>query len=128
MYRPFLEQMGLTYPQYLVMLVLWEEDGLTLKKIGDQLMLDSGTLTPMIKKMASEGLLERRRSVEDEREVKIVLTMKGKDLKKQAFEVPAKMGCQIKITEEKKSRMQQDLNDLLAQILKCDRERVDVPT
>lgn len=116
-YRPFLEEIGLTYPQYLVMLVLWEEDNLTLTHIGNKLMLDSGTLTPMIKKMESADLLQRKRSHTDEREVRILLTPKGHDLKHQAGQVPLKMGCRITLSDEKRRRMQQDLDDLLHQIL-----------
>jgi len=116
-YRPFLEEVGLTYPQYLVMLVLWREDGVTLKSVGEQLMLDSGTLTPMIKKMESQGLLRRKRSLSDEREIRISLTPEGKSLKLKAARVPEKMGCIISLTEEKRLRIQQDLNDLLGQMI-----------
>lgn len=117
-YRPFLESIGLTYPQYLVMLVLWEEDEVTLKKIGDRLMLDSGTLTPMIKKMESQGLLLRKRSAQDERAIRISLTREGQALKNQAARVPEKMGCIIKLSEERLFRMREDLQDLLGQMSK----------
>ena len=117
-YRPFLEEIGLTYPQYLVMLVLWEEDNLTLTHIGNKLMLDSGTLTPMIKKMESAGLLQRKRSHADEREVRILLTPQGHGLKNEAGKVPQKMGCVISLSDEKRLRMQQDLDELLQQILR----------
>ena len=89
-YKPLLEAIGLTYPQYLVMLVLWEKDGLMVSTIGDQLNLDSGTLTPLLKRLETSGLLTRLRAVEDERRVHISLTAAGRALKAQAATVP---GC-----------------------------------
>src|ERR1700742_1670263 len=76
-YKPLLDRIGLTYPQYLVMLVLWERDGLPVKEIGERLFLDSGTLTPLLKRMEAAELLKRSRSTEDERQVLIALTQKG---------------------------------------------------
>jgi MarR family transcriptional regulator, organic hydroperoxide resistance regulator len=87
-YKPLLDRLGLTYPQYLVMLVLWERDGVPLKDIGERLFLDSGTLTPLLKRLEAAGLLKRNRSSEDERQVKIALTAQGQALKEKARSVP----------------------------------------
>lgn len=87
-YRPLLEALDLTYPQYLVMLVLWERDGLTVSELGDRLQLDSGTLTPLLKRLQQAGLVGRRRRQSDEREVEITLTEAGDQLRERAAEVP----------------------------------------
>src|SRR6478609_776577 len=87
-YKPLLERLGLTYPQYLVMLVLWERDGVPLKDIGERLFLDSGTLTPLLKRLEAAQLIKRRRSTEDERQVLIALTAQGHALKEKARAVP----------------------------------------
>src|SRR5438132_4354709 len=87
-YKPLLDRLGLTYPQYLVMLVLWEEDGLPVKEIGERLFLDSGTLTPLLKRMETAGLVKRTRSTEDERQVLIALTPQGQALHDKARAVP----------------------------------------
>jgi len=86
-YKPYLDPLGLTYPQYLVLLILWEEDGLGLKTIADRLGQKSGALTPVIKRMESEGLIIRKRSPEDERQLQISLTEQGRALRQQALEV-----------------------------------------
>jgi DNA-binding MarR family transcriptional regulator len=87
-YKPLLDQLGLTYPQYLVMLVLWERDGVPLKDIGERLFLDSGTLTPLLKRLEAAQLIKRSRSTEDERQVLIALTARGQALKDKAKAVP----------------------------------------
>src|ERR1700757_944974 len=87
-YKPLLVRLGLTYPQYLVMLVLWEQDGVTVKEIGDRLFLDSGTLTPLLKRLEAAHLVKRTRSTEDERQVLISLTPQGVVLKEKARAVP----------------------------------------
>ena len=87
-YKPLLDRLGLTYPQYLVMLVLWEQDGLPVKEIGERLFLDSGTLTPLLKRMETAGLVKRTRSTEDERQVIVALTAKGEALKDKARNLP----------------------------------------
>lgn len=91
MYQPLLKKLELTYPQYLAMLVLWEHDAISVKQMGEQLMLDSGTLTPLLKRMEEAGLLQRRRSAEDERVVLINLTEKGKKLKSKAASIPGEL-------------------------------------
>ena len=87
-YRTLLEPLGLTYPQYLVMLVLWERDGIPVKDIGERLFLDSGTLTPLLKRMEGMGLVKRTRSTEDERQVLVALTAQGRELKEKARTLP----------------------------------------
>ena len=88
-YRPILDAIGLTYPKYLVMLVLWEEDGLMVSEVGERLFLDSGTLTPLLKRMEATGLLARLRDTEDERRVRVKLTAVGNRLKVRAAEIPS---------------------------------------
>lgn len=91
-YRPLLEELGLTYPQYLVMLVLWQEDGpVGLNDIGARLGLDSGTLTPLLRRLEQAGLLTRARSADDERRRLISLTPAGRDLREAAADIPARM-------------------------------------
>ena len=87
-YKPMLDRLGLTYPQYLVMLVLWEQDGLPVKEIGERLFLDSGTLTPLLKRLEAAGLVKRTRSREDERQVIVALTAQGEALKEKARGLP----------------------------------------
>lgn len=87
-YKPRLDALGLTYPQYLVFLVLWEEDGLTVKALGERLFLDSGTVTPLVKRLEARGLLGRRRDDEDERQVRVFLTPEGRGLREKALAVP----------------------------------------
>jgi DNA-binding MarR family transcriptional regulator len=95
LYKPLLETLGLTYPQYLVMLVLWERDGLTVSALGERLYLDSGTLTPLLKRIEAAGWLVRQRSQEDERRVEVRLTEAGRTLKAQAASIP---GCVVEAT------------------------------
>jgi DNA-binding MarR family transcriptional regulator len=95
LYKPLLDTLGLTYPQYLVMLVLWERDGLTVSALGERLYLDSGTLTPLLKRIEAAGWLVRQRSQEDERRVEVRLTEAGRTLKAQAASIP---GCVVEAT------------------------------
>jgi len=88
LYKPLLDKLGLTYPQYLVMLVLWEEDGLMVSALGERLSLDSGTLTPLLKRLETTGYVARMRDVADERRVHITLTSAGRRLKSRAGHVP----------------------------------------
>ena len=88
-YKPLLDELGLTYPQYLAMLVLWEEDGLMVSELGQRLYLDSGTLTPLLKRLEASGFITRIRAVEDERRVHITLTSSGRKLKTKAAKIPA---------------------------------------
>lgn len=92
-YGPLLEPLGLTYPQYLTLLVLWEDDGVPVKRLGERLALDSGTLTPLLKRLEHQGFVERRRSTEDERVVNVFLTPSGRALKTRAKKVPLALAC-----------------------------------
>ena len=103
-YTPLLEPLGLTYTQYIAMMVMWEHKSVTVKDMGKLLYLDSGTLTPMLKKMEKAGLIQRRRSEKDERIVIVTITAKGEELHDKASEVPARMtGC---VTLESDEAMQ----------------------
>jgi DNA-binding MarR family transcriptional regulator len=93
LYKPLLEPLGLTYPQYLVMLVLWERDGITVSDVGERLTLDSGTLTPLLKRLQTGGLLARTRDSTDERRVLVKLTAAGRALKSRAMKVPPQVAC-----------------------------------
>ncbi len=93
LYKPLLDPLGLTYPQYLVMLVLWEGDGLTVSELGQRLMLDSGTLTPLLKRLEAAGLVQRLRDTADERRVLLRLTPAGRALKARAAKVPPQVAC-----------------------------------
>ena len=90
LYKPLLDELGLTYPQYLAMLVLWEKDGLMVSELGERLYLDSGTLTPLLKRLEASGLVVRLRDVADERRVHITLSPAGRKLKALAAKIP---GC-----------------------------------
>jgi DNA-binding MarR family transcriptional regulator len=96
-YRPLLDAIGLTYPQYLVMLALWEGDGLTVSALGERLRLDSGTLTPLLKRLEALGLLQRQRAADDERRVCLTLTAAGRQLRRRALPIPPQLaevlGC-----------------------------------
>ena len=92
-YKPLLDQLGLTYPQYLVMLVLWERDGVPVKDIGERLFLDSGTLTPLLKRLEAQGLVQRLRDAADERRVLLQLTPEGRALRTRAEAVPQAIAC-----------------------------------
>ncbi|WP_200945645.1 MarR family transcriptional regulator [Methylobacterium sp. Leaf456] len=112
-YRPMLERMGLTYPQYLVLLVLWESDGITVSEIGRRLRLDSGTLTPVLKRLEASGFLSRSRRQSDEREVEISLTEEGRALRAQAVAVRQSVMCQLNMSEPEIQAMRADLNALI---------------
>jgi DNA-binding MarR family transcriptional regulator len=96
LYKPLLEELGLTYPQYLAMLVLWERDGVTVSELGERLSLDSGTLTPLLKRLEGAELVARLRDVQDERRVLIRLTAAGRRLKTRAARIP---GCVLQATQ-----------------------------
>ncbi|MBK5012175.1 MarR family transcriptional regulator [Pseudomonas sp. S60] len=111
-YKPLLQALNLTYPQYLAMLVLWEHDGLTVGEISQHLLTDPGSLTPLLKRLESEGLLKRTRSREDERVVMVQLTDKGRALQEQAKEVPQRILEASGRTLEGLQQLQQDLLEL----------------
>ena len=99
-YTPFLKKLGITYTQYIVFMVLWEKDNLTVGEIGGKLFLDNGTLSPVLKKMEAKGFIERTRSKEDERVVRISLTDEGRDMRERAVDVPDMVSGCIHITRE----------------------------
>ncbi|ATQ43968.1 MarR family winged helix-turn-helix transcriptional regulator [Caulobacter mirabilis] len=113
-YRPHLKPLGLTYPQYLVMLVLWEDDGVSLGEIGRRLHLDSGTLTPLLKRLEAAGLVARRRSDEDERVVVISLTAAGRALKAQAEPIPFRLAEDLHLEPASALALKAGLEALLA--------------
>lgn len=100
MYKPHLDPLGLTYTQYIVLLVLWEDNPMTVKALGEKLFLDSGTLTPLLKKLESSHIIKRERSLEDERSVIIHLTEEGKSLKEKCVEIPYKIGNCLNMSME----------------------------
>lgn len=113
-YKPVLDELDITYTQYLVLLVLWEQDNILVKDLGSRLYLDSGTLTPLLKKLESKGYIYRKKGKDDEREVYIYLTDLGKSIKEKAYKVPMSIGTCVKLeSEEAKS-----LYNLLYKILR----------
>jgi DNA-binding MarR family transcriptional regulator len=117
-YKPMLDKLGLTYPQYLVMLVLWEQDGVLVKDIGSLLFLDSGTLTPLLKRLESAGLVERKRDKIDERQVRISLTDAGRTLRTAAEEVPKQILCASGQSVEDLLRIRSELGTVRDALLK----------
>ena len=93
LYKPLLEPLGLTYPQYLVMLVLWEQDGISVSTLGQRLSLDSGTLTPLLKRLEAAALIARQRARDDERRVDLFLTDSGRALQDEARRIPPQLAC-----------------------------------
>lgn len=125
LYRPLLQPLGLTYPQYLVMLVLWEAEagpqqddyeGVTVKHLCDRLQLDTGTLTPLLKRLEGGGMLRRNRSRSDEREVRIRLTAAGAALKEKARHIPMQMICNSALPLDRILPLQQELRTLLLKV------------
>ncbi|MBU1211397.1 MAG: MarR family transcriptional regulator [Alphaproteobacteria bacterium] len=115
-YREKLTPLGLTYPQYLVLIVLWEEEGQTITAIGRRLMLDSGTLTPLIKRLENAGLVERRRGIEDEREVQVYLTDAGRGIKGSVLEARCFVACRLGMSEPEILALRADLMDMIARL------------
>lgn len=114
-YKPLLDPIGLTYTGYITMLALWEKDNITVKELGEQLFLDSGTLTPMLKKLEQQGLLKRTRGM-DERTVFINLTKDGQELKKEALEIPVKMGCNLNLSLPEAKQVLSNLHKIITNI------------
>ncbi len=112
-YKPYLDPLGLTYTQYLVMLVLWEHEEMNVKDMGTLLHLDSGTLTPLLKKMEQRGILSRTRSVSDERVVLVHLTDEGKALREQAVDIPKKMREETCLCSQESTQLMELLQKLL---------------
>lgn len=112
LYRQLLAPMNLTYPQYLVMLVLWEKDDITVSEIGERLFLDSATLTPLLKRLESAGMIRRQRSRQDERQVVITLSESGRELQQQAASIPQAIGCAMACDNATLLDIKQQLEEL----------------
>lgn len=112
-YTPLLEPLGLTYTQYIAMMVLWEQKSVTVKELGKKLYLDSGTLTPMLKKMEKAGWLVRERSRSDERVVVVTITLEGERLQERVADVPLKMSRCVKLNDDEARQIYSLLNVLL---------------
>lgn len=108
-YKPRLDALGLTYPQYLVLIVLWEGDDITVNTLGNRLFLDSGTITPLLKRLEARGLLSRRRDEDDERQVRIRLTPEGRALQDKALAVPLTIAKGTGLTREDVDRLRAEL-------------------
>ena len=115
-YKPFLDPLGLTYTQYVAMLVLWEHDGITVGELGSKLYLDSATLTPLLKRLEAHGFVRRERSHEDERAVIVTLTDEGRALRERALEVPYCMAGCLEISPEDATELKMLLEKLLRSI------------
>lgn len=113
LYKPVLDKYNLTYTQYITMLVLWEEEKSTVKGIGKRLHLDSGTLTPLLKKLESMGLITRYRDSKDDRVVIAELTKEGRKLKEEIIDVPEQVFCKVNMSIEKASELKANLDELL---------------
>lgn len=111
-YRQLLSQLEITYPQYLVMLVLWNQDDVTVSEIGEQLFLDSATLTPLLKRLESAGLLRRQRSRQDERQVVVTLTEEGRALREKAQRIPEAIQCATACDDSAMALLKGQLDDL----------------
>ncbi len=116
LYRPVLEPLGLTYPQYLVMVVLWERGPLTVKQLGRQLMLDSGTLSPLLKRLEAAGLLHRDRDPADERSVSVRLTERGNRLRDEASTVPATVAGATGMTATELAALRETLHQFTSRV------------
>ena len=116
LYKPLLDAIGLTYPQYLVMLVLWEQDGLTVSELGERLFLDSGTLTPLLKRLEALGHVERCRAQDDERRVELRLTPAGRALRQQALDIPGQLACASACDLQELAALTQRLHQLRSQL------------
>jgi MarR family transcriptional regulator, organic hydroperoxide resistance regulator len=121
-YRPLLRKLGLTYPQYLVMLILWEQDAQTVSSIGERLFLDSATLTPLLKRLESAGLLTRTRAADDERQVIIELTTDGRKLRQLANAIPQAVFCAAECTSTELRSIKSELERLRENLAKNSEE------
>lgn len=115
-YKPFLDELDLTYTQYITMMVMWDKKSINVKELGESLFLDSGTLTPLLKKLEAKGYISRERSKEDERNLIVSITKKGEKLKEKAVDVPVKMGQCVNLTGEEAKTLYRLLYKLLGEI------------
>lgn len=122
MYQPLLEKLGLTYPQYIVLLVLWEADSLSVKEIGERVQLNTNTLTPLLKRMQELKYITRVRSTEDERIVLVNLTKAGRDMKAKALEIPHQLIASLNYPADKAIELKRMLDDFMERLSKSDGE------
>lgn len=115
-YKPFLDKLDLTYTQYITMMVMWEKKSINVKELGECLFLDSGTLTPLLKKLENKGYIKRERSKTDERNLIVSITKKGKDLRDDALEVPKQMGKCVNLSGEEAKQLYMLLYKLLGEL------------
>jgi DNA-binding MarR family transcriptional regulator len=116
LYRPMLDRYGITYPQYLVLMALWEHDGLTVTALGDALQLDSGTVSPLLKRLEAAGFVERRRESEDERRVTVHLTESGAALEREGCEIAKTVGSSTDMPHEELYALRDKLNEFTASL------------
>ncbi len=112
-YKPYLDELDLTYTQYITMMVMWEKKETNVKELGESLFLDSGTLTPLLKKLETKGYITRHRSAMDERNLVVAVTEAGMDLRERAVNVPTQMGQCIKLKPEESAALYQSLHKML---------------
>lgn len=113
LYRPLLQDLGLTYTQYVTMLALWEKDNVTVSELGARLYLDSGTLTPLLKKLEAAGLVKRTRDKNDERSVLVTLSPQGEALREKAVDIPGQLACKLDATPEEGAMLLAQMQELL---------------
>jgi DNA-binding MarR family transcriptional regulator len=112
-YKPYLDRLDLTYTQYIAMLVLWEKGSLTVKELGEELYIDSGTLTPLLKKLEAKGLITRKRSTEDERNLILTLTKAGLHMRDDALEIPQELAKKVPLDAEEVRTLYRLLHQIL---------------
>lgn len=121
-YKEFLDELDLTYPQYLVMIVMWEEQKINMTGLGEKLSLDNGTLTPLIKRLIDKGYVEKKRCSEDERIVYIRITDEGNNLKSKALEIPEKIACSNDVDFSEIDKLKKQIDDLYNKLTKNKKE------
>ncbi|WP_281227870.1 MarR family winged helix-turn-helix transcriptional regulator [Flavobacterium aquiphilum] len=117
LYRPFLEELDITYSQYLVLMVLWEQQGLTVNQIGEKLYLDSGTLTPLLKRLEKKGFIIRKRKKEDERVVEVFLDKAGLDLKEKACKIPGKLVEKLNLSSNDYIEIKDSIQKIMSKLI-----------
>ena len=115
-YKPFLDELGLTYTQYLTMMVLWEHKELRVKEVGEKLFLDSSTLTPLLKRLEEKGYVTRRRSAQDERDVFAAITPEGEALQERALSVPGRLAACVQLEPEKAAALYGTLYEIIRKL------------
>ncbi len=119
-YKPYLDELGLTYTQYITMMVMWEHKQLRVKEVGQRLTLDSSTLTPLLKRLEDKGLVERRRSAEDERDVMVTVTQEGEALREKALSVPGRLAACLDVEPEKARMLYTTLYEIIGKLRQPD--------